>query len=81
MLATHLVDENRPKGLKFLAQTYLGADEYKGDLDLKPDQILKTDLQELMVYNGNDVGYTWQLHEPIKEDLIKNPRHARLLPS
>jgi DNA polymerase-1 len=78
MLATHLVDENRPKGLKFLAQTYLGADEYKGDLDLKPDQILKTDLRTLMVYNGNDVGYSHQLHKPIKADLLKNPRHTRL---
>ena len=78
MLATHLVDENRPKGLKFLSQTYLGADEYKGDLDLKPDQILKIPLKDLMVYNGNDVGYTHQLHSKIKPDLLKNPRHTRL---
>src|SRR5499427_7132783 len=78
MLATHLVDENRTKGLKFLSQTYLGADEYKGDLDLKPDQILKIPLKVLMVYNGNDVGYTHQLYSKIKPDLLKNPRHTRL---
>jgi DNA polymerase-1 len=78
MLATHLVDENRPKGLKFLSQTYLGADEYKGDLDLKPEQILKIPLKELMVYNGNDVGYTHQLYPKIKADLLQNKRHTRL---
>lgn len=78
MLATHLVDENRTKGLKFLSQTYLGADEYKGDLDLKPNQILKTNLRQLMEYNGNDVGYTHQLYKPIKKDLTENPRHTRL---
>ena len=78
MLATHLIDENRTKGLKFLAQTYLGADEYKGDIELKPESILKQDLKTMMVYNGNDVGYTHQLYKPIKADLLKNPRHTRL---
>ena len=78
MLATHLVDENRTKGLKFLSQTYLGADEYKGDLDLKPDQILKMNFRELMEYNGYDVGYTRQLYDPIKKDLVENPRNTRL---
>jgi DNA polymerase-1 len=78
MLASHLIDENRPKNLGFLAQTYLGADVYKGMVDLKPEAILNTSLRQLCEYNGNDVGYTWQLREKIKPELIERPRTLRL---
>jgi DNA polymerase-1 len=78
MLAAHLVDENRPKNLGFLSQTYLGADVYKGVVELKPDKILHEPLKKICSYNGNDVGYTWQLREKIKPELVARPRLLRL---
>jgi DNA polymerase-1 len=78
MLASHLLDENRPKNLGFLSQTYLGADEYKGMVELKPEVILKQDLRRLCQYNGNDVGYTWQLRKKLKTELVEHPRTLRL---
>jgi len=78
MIAAHLIDENRPKNLGFLSQTYLGADVYKGSLELSADKILQTDLRQLCSYNGNDVGYTWQLREKIKSELVQRPRTLRL---
>ena len=78
MLAAHLIDENRPKNLGFLSQTYLGADVYKGGLDLKPEKILKEPLRRLCAYNGEDVGYTWQLREKLKPELLERPRSLRL---
>jgi DNA polymerase-1 len=32
----------------------------------------------LCEYNGNDVGYTWQLREKIKEELVSQPRTLRI---
>jgi DNA polymerase-1 len=78
MLAAHLLDENRPKNLGFLSQTYLGADVYKGSLDLKPDQIIKVPIRDLCAYNGEDVGYTHQLYQKLKPELIEQPRLTRL---
>jgi len=78
MLAAHLLDENRPKNLGFLSQTLLGADTYKGMVEVKPDQILHTDLRQLCLYNGLDVGYSWQLYQPLRDELKKYPRLARL---
>jgi len=78
MLAAHLLDENRPKNLGFLSQTILGADTWKGSLDLKPEQILKQDYRTICLANGYDVGYTRQLYEPLKDELKVHPRLARL---
>ncbi|HEY7417924.1 MAG TPA: DNA polymerase [Ktedonobacteraceae bacterium] len=78
MLAAHLLDENRPKNLGFLSQTYLGADVYKGGLDLKPEQILKVPIKDLCAYNGEDVGYTHQLYQKLRPELIEHPRLTRL---
>lgn len=78
MLAAHLLDENRPKNLGFLSQTILGADTWKGSLDLKPERILNQDYREICRANGYDVGYTRQLYEPLKNELKQHPRLARL---
>jgi DNA polymerase I-like protein with 3'-5' exonuclease and polymerase domains len=78
MLAAHLLDENRPKNLGYLSQSILGADVYKGMVELKPDKILEQDLRTLCLYNGYDVGYTWQLYQPLKDELKKHPRLGRL---
>lgn len=78
MLAAHLVDENRPKNLGYLSQAYLGADQYKGSVELKPEKILDSDLIEMSIYNGNDVGYTYQIYPKLKDELKARPRQLRL---
>ena len=78
MLAAHLLDENRPKNLGFLSQTYLGADIYKGMVDLKPEQILREPIRRLAAYNGEDVGYTHQLYQKLRPELLQDPRLTRL---
>ena len=78
MLGAHLIDENRPKNLGFLSQTYLGADVYKGQLELKPEKILNEPIKKLCEYNGEDVGFTWQLYQKIRPEIIERPRTTRL---
>lgn len=79
MLAAHLLDENRPKNLGFLSQTMLGADVYKGMVDLKPEKIFDTDLRQMAIYNGNDCGYTRQLYPKLRAELKEQPRLWRLM--
>lgn len=78
LLATHLLDENRPKNLGYLSQTYLGADVYKGSVELKPEKIQEQDLRDLCIYNAHDVCYNWQIYAPMREELIQQPRLVRL---
>lgn len=78
MLAAHLLDENRPKNLGFLSQSILGADVYKGMVETKPEKIMKEPIKKLCAYNGYDVGYTHQIYSPLREELIAQPRLARL---
>ena len=78
MLAAHLLDENRPKNLGFLSQSILGADVYKGMVELKPDKIMKEPLRKISIYNGHDVGYTHQLYPHLRRELIAQPRLLRL---
>ena len=78
MLAAHLLDENRPKNLGFLSQTLLGADEYKGMVETKPDKILDVPLKQLARYNAIDTGYTWQIRPKLKKELLEYPRLTRL---
>lgn len=78
MLAAHLLDENRPKNLGFLSQTVLGADIYKGMVEVKPDKILDQDLRQLCKYNAYDVGYTQQLYPKLRSELIEQPRLTRI---
>jgi DNA polymerase-1 len=78
MLAAHLLDENRPKNLGFLSQSVLGADVYKGMVELKPDKIMQEPLRKICTYNGNDVGYTHQIYPRLREELVAQPRLTRL---
>jgi uracil-DNA glycosylase family 4 len=77
MLAAHLLDENRPKNLGFLSQSILGADVYKGAIDLR-DGGVSTDLKTLAIYNGNDAGFTHQIYPHLRAELIEQPRLVRL---
>lgn len=73
-LAAHLLDENRPSGLKPLARTYLGADEYEAGVSF----LSVTNLTRLAIYNGKDADYTLRLYHLFREDLKKQPRLLRL---
>jgi len=79
MLAAHLLDENRPKNLGYLSQSILGADLWKGSLELKPDKIMLNPLKDLCRANGYDAGMTRQLYEPLRTELLKHPRLKRLM--
>jgi uracil-DNA glycosylase family 4 len=74
-LAAHLLDENRPGGLKPLARTYLGADEYEAGISFTGSA---TALTRLAIYNGKDADYTLRLYHLFRDDLKKHPRLARL---
>jgi DNA polymerase-1 len=74
MIAAHLLDENRPKGLKPLSQMLLGADDYAEDTK----DCYNADLKKLAIYNGKDCDYTLRLYELFREQLIAQPRVARL---
>lgn len=74
LLAAHLLDENRPNGLKPLSRTFLGADLYEAKINF--DEPHK--LSELAIYNGKDTDYTLRLYYLFREELRKRPRLLRL---
>lgn len=74
LLAAHLLDENRPKGLKPLARTFLGADEYEEDIDFKTPP----PLGPLAIYNGKDTDYTLRLYHVFRTQLRERPRLLRI---
>lgn len=74
MLAAHLLDENRPKGLKQLSRTFLGADEYEASIDFRTPH----ELNSLAIYNGKDTDYTLRLYHIFREQLRGRPRLLRL---
>jgi DNA polymerase-1 len=74
MLAAHLLEENRLKGLKPLSQLYLGADAY--DIELIDTHTIP--LKKLARYAGKDTDYTLRLYWILKEELRKEPRLARI---
>jgi uracil-DNA glycosylase family 4 len=73
-IAAHILDENRPGGLKPLARSYLGADEYEAGVNF--DSV--TGLSRLAIYNGKDADYTLRLYHIFREDLKKHPKLHRL---
>lgn len=77
MIAAHLLEENRLKGLKPLAQVMLGADAWK-DVDLSDGQALTENLKKLALYNGKDSDYTLRLYYLLRAELLK-PENRRLL--
>lgn len=65
MVAAHLLDENDKKGLKYLAQKYLGYDTEEFDEKLNHYS------QRFYEYGLNDTKYTWELYQhflPILSD-------------
>lgn len=77
MIAAHILDENRFKGLKPLAQILLGTDPWK-DLDLSHGGAMTHSLRRLAVYNAKDADYTLRLYYMFRKELEK-PENARSL--
>jgi DNA polymerase-1 len=74
IMAAALLDENRLKGLKPLAQLLLGAEPW--GIDTK--ELLSTPLDEILTYNGLDTWHTLQLYFVLKQHLLDQPRLARI---
>jgi len=74
MLAAHLLDENRLKGLKPLARMLLGVAPW--GIDTK--DLRNTPLPEILKYNCLDTYYTYHLYLILREDLIAKPRLLRI---
>lgn len=73
ILAAALLDENRPKGLKPLAQMLLGAEPW--GIDTK--DLLNTPLDQVLEYNGLDTWHTLRLYFVFRKQLADQPRLAR----
>ena len=74
MLAAHLLDENRLKGLKPLGRMLLGVAPW--GIDTK--DLRNTPLMEVVKYNALDTFYTYHIYLHLKEDLQAAPRILRL---
>lgn len=70
MLAAHLLNENRAKGLKPLAHTELGVPNW--GIDTK--DLLNVPLKEVLEYNGLDTWYTYHLYRKFRRQLLEQPR-------
>lgn len=70
MLAAHLLNENRPKGLKPLARSMLGVEPW--DIDTK--DLLSEPLRPTLKYNGLDTFYTAHIYFIMREQLKEQPR-------
>jgi DNA polymerase-1 len=75
IVAASLLDENRRKGLKPLAQQLLGADPW--GIDTK--DLLNTPLDTVLDYNGLDTWHTLRLYLLFRQQLMAQPRLARLM--
>lgn len=76
MLAAHMLDENRQKGLKPLSKIELGAAPYNEEIDTKQTRTIPG--KKLVRYNARDTDYTLRLYHIFRERLIAEPRIARV---
>lgn len=74
MLAAHVLDENRAKGLKPLARMLFGADPW--GIDTKELDTLPID--DVLRYNALDTYWTFRLYEKFKDDFRKERRLFRV---
>lgn len=80
MLAAHLLNENRPKGLKPLAREILGAPAWDIKISNEKDRAWYDvhELKDILWYNALDTWHTHALYKYFREELIKQPRVARI---
>lgn len=74
MLACHILDENRPKGLKPQATSRFGVAPWGVDTRA----LVQMPLTEVLEYNTLDTWYTYHLYLETKAELIEQPRLLRL---
>lgn len=74
MLAAHLLDENRAKGLKPLARSLLGVPPW----DMEVKNLQAEPLKKVLKYNALDTWYTAHLYFIFREQLKERPRLANL---
>lgn len=86
MLAQHLIDENAPKGLDFLATVYFNAPNWGKGRIVFEDRFSKTGaqleavtgLKEMGRYCGIDTIYTRKLYPPLRDKLMEDEKTARI---
>jgi uracil-DNA glycosylase family 4 len=71
--AAALLDENRPKGLKPLAQMLLGAEPWGIDTT----DLMNEPIDNVLEYNGLDTWHTLRLFFVLRQQLLEQPRLAR----
>lgn len=76
MLAAHMLDENRLKGLEALAEILLGVDAYK--INVGDHGAHNFRLRDLCKYNAQDTDYTFRLYWIFKAQLEAEPRIKRV---
>jgi uracil-DNA glycosylase family 4 len=81
MLAAHLLDENRPKGLKPLARTLLGAPPWDIQIkNVKGRPWWETHgLDNILRYNALDTWHSHRLFHLLREQILAQPRLAKIL--
>lgn len=81
MLAAHLLDENRPKGLKPLARTLLGAPPWDIQIkNVKGRPWWETHgLDNILRYNALDTWHSHRLYHLLREQLLAQPRLAKIM--
>lgn len=74
MLASHILDENTPNGLKELSRKHFHAPDY--GIDTR--NLLSKNLREISKYCAYDVYYTLKLYELYREKLLEDPKLLNL---
>lgn len=74
LLAAHILDENRQKGLKPQAASRLGVEPWS----ISTRDLLTTPLDQVLEYNAFDTYYTYHIYWQLRQELIDNPRLLRI---
>lgn len=74
MLACHLLDENRLKGLKAQATSRFGV----ADWSIDTGKLLDTPIKDVLKYNALDTFYTYHIYLETKQELQEQPRLLRI---
>jgi len=75
MLASYLLDENSPHGLKYLASVHFDAPEYEIPQPVDPEEVT---LEDLGRYCALDVYYTLALYRVLDQELREDARLHRV---
>lgn len=80
MIAAHLLDENRPKGLKPLARELLDAPAWDISIGNSGDRPWYEDhkLKDILWYNALDTWYTYGLYKIFREQLLLSENRRQL---